>query len=394
MTYPLSEAHAADGARHARPRPIKIVINAFSARIGGGRTYLANLLRHLPDEPIEISLFAYDDFGIEDPRVKHVPVRWPVRNQITRRLWERFALPRYLRASNADVLFVPGGIVGTEAPEGCRVATMFRNMQPFDPMAQRGLGFGFQRLRNLLLRPAMLHSMAGADLTIFISGFAREFIERLIPIKHAVTIPHGVPDRFRTATSASARPAVAGDGDYLLYVSRFEVYKHHRQVIDGFDRVPLEVRGDLRLLLAGETNYPEAKRMKAHVRALGLEDQVIFLGGVPYDQLPPLYRNARAILFASSCENCPNILLEAMGAGRPLLSSNVMPMPEFGGPDIAYFDPSDSDDLAAALTAVLTDDDHAKRIGRAAALRSELYQWKTTGSRTWEALITLGRTDP
>ena len=370
---------------------MKIVINAYSARVGGGKTYLINLLGNLPADPeLEIHLFAHPSLNLaEDSRIRRVSTTWPVTNPLLRTIWERLALPAYLRRVGADVLFCPGGVVATRAPAGCRVATMFRNMLPFDLRARQRLGWGLQRLRNHILRFAMLRSMAHADLTIFISDYARAVVEKLIHIPHPVTIPHGVAAAFRTFDREVPLPERAGEGEYILYVSRFDVYKHHREVVDAYAALPASARRGIRLLFAGEHDSNEFLRVRAHVAALGLQDRVIFLGSIPYGELPGFYRHARIILFASSCENCPNILLEALGAGRPLASSNVMPMPEFGGPGISYFSPFDPASIRSALGSMLTQPAIAEEVAEAAAERSRAYDWHKTASATWAQLLAL-----
>lgn len=370
---------------------MKIVINAFSAKVGGGRTYVANLLRRLPPDPaLSIELFADPTLDIgDDARVVRLTTRWPVHNALLRSAWERLALPRNLRRTGADVLFCPGGIVNGRPPRGVAVVTMFRNMLPFDPVAARQLGLTLARVKNWLKRGLMLRSMARADLVIFISEFAHSVIASRIALRRWVVIPHGVSAQFRTAGSTVAPPPEAGPGPYLLYVSRFEPYKHHAEVIDAFAALDPALCPGLRLVLAGETDSRQGERARELVSRLGLEDRVVFLGGVAYDRLPPLYAHATAIVFASSCENCPNILLEAMGAGRPLLSSDTMPMPEFGGPELAYFDPTDAVQLTARMAEVLGDAGRAERLGRACAARSLRYDWEETAARTWDAILSL-----
>jgi glycosyltransferase involved in cell wall biosynthesis len=370
---------------------MKVVVNAMSARLGGGRTYLVNLFAHLPPRSdLELLVFAPDDLVLaEDSRIRRVRTAWPTTNPLLRTLWEMFALPAYLRRVGADVLFCPGGVVATTAPAGCKVVTMFRNMIPFDDRVRASIPFGLQRIRNWLLHGTMLRSMARADLTIFISDYARKVIERLVPIRNPVTIPHGISDAFRTAERQLARSPNVPGGDYVLYVSRFDVYKHHQQVVAGYAQLPAALREQFPLVLVGEDDMPLAQKTRQLIRELQLEGQVILLGPVPYGELPTVYRHAFATLFASSCENCPNILLEALAAGRPVLSSNVMPMPEFGGEGIEYFSPYDADDIAAKLLAVLTDRERAQSIAREARRRSDRYEWSVTARDTWSQILML-----
>ncbi|KRA83191.1 hypothetical protein ASD76_03735 [Altererythrobacter sp. Root672] len=269
---------------------------------------------------------------------------------------------------------------------------MFRNMLPFDRKALKRLPWGLQKLRNLILRHLMLRSMRKADLTIFISDYAREFIQARTAVPNSETIPHGIPEQFLTHDQEIERPAETAGGDYILYVSRFEAYKHHREVIEAYGMLPANLQREVKLLLVGENDYAEGSQAIEFVAAKGLTDRVIFTGKISYDRLPAFYRNARAIVFASSCENCPNIMLEAMGSGRPLLASNVMPMPEFGGLDIAYFSPYEPETLRPQLQQVLTDQAYAAKLALASKERSQRYNWAVTAESTWRALYNLAQT--
>jgi glycosyltransferase involved in cell wall biosynthesis len=185
------------------------------------------------------------------------------------------------------------------------------------------------------------------------------------------------------------RPGGVPAGDYLLYVSRFDVYKHHFEVVSAYASLPPGLRKRCSLVLVGECHMAEAARVQRLIAEKRLESQVVIVGAVPYAALPAFYRHARATVFASSCENCPNILLEALGAGRPVVSSNVMPMPEFGGENLAYFSPYDAADIAAKLHAVLTDEAHASSLARAARERSQRYDWTATARETWQSILDL-----
>lgn len=372
-------------------RVVKIVINAFSARLGGGKTYLHNLLARLPEAAaLDIRIFCPDDLPLPpDPRIQRATTSWPTSNPLLRALWEKIALPRYLAKEKADILFCPGGVVATKASRSVKIVTMFRNMIPFDPQLVAAMPWGLMRLRNIILKRVMLKSMAQADLTIFISDHARGVIEALRRISNPLTIPHGISDLFRVQAAKPPKPATAPNAPYILYVSRFDVYKHHDNVVEGFAALPPALRDRYKLVFLGETDLPPFETVQRRIAELELGSTVVIGGAVPYDSLPGWYAHADAILFASSCENCPNILLESLGAGRPVLSSDVMPMPEFGGPDLAYFSPLDPQSIATALHELLAIPMRAAAIANAAQERSRLYDWDITAKKTWEAIVTL-----
>lgn len=371
---------------------MKIAINALSARVGGGQTYLVNLLAHLPaDGSVDIIIFSDDTLLLPShPYIKRIVPRWPTVNPLMRAVWEKVALPRLLLSEEVKVLFCPGGVVATRAPDGCKVVTMFRNMIPFDDKVRRAIPSGLQKLRNIVLKRVMLKSMRNADLTIFISSYARSVIEKFISPRNAVTIPHGIGDLFKTAQIDLPKPQIAPDGKYLLYVSRFDVYKHHIEVISAFASLSPAVRSGLTLVLAGETNQAAFPSVIELIKELKVESSVVILGGVPYGELPALYRNAEVNIFMSSCENCPNILLEAMAAGRPVICSNTMPMPEFGGDAVTYCPPTEPLAIASGLERLLEAPGLMVDLGAKAASHSRQYSWRHTAERTWKEISKLG----
>lgn len=368
---------------------MKILINALSARVGGGKTYLINLLRNLPDDPsLQLLIYAPSSLDLPlDARIERRNLDAAVNNPLRRLVWERLALPGILKRERIDVLFCPGGLVNTGVPAGCRIVTMFRNMQPFDPEAVKVIPWGLLRLRTLLLKGAMLRSMRRADLVIFISHFARGVVESLIPISSGVTIPHGVPEIFKTAGAALPRPAYLPDGKCILYVSRFEPYKHHLEVVQGYAKLPEALRNEYRLILVGEPLSPQTERVEREIRERDLSERIHVVGGVEYGTLPGAYRNSDMILFASSCENCPNILLEALGAGRPTLTSDIEPMPEFAADAALYFAPGDPDSIAAAITKMAQNPALAGTLAERAAARSRDFAWSKTAQATWKEIL-------
>ena len=369
---------------------MRILINSLSARNGGGQTYLLNLLPFLGlEENIEAFILASDSFDV--PEIKNltkIRTSWPTENPLLRTIWEKLFLPKILSDLKIDVLFCPGGVIVSNL-NNCRTATMFRNMIPFDQAIRSRYPLGLTRLRNWILERAMLKSMIGADLVIFISDFARGVIEKRAgkQLKHAVTIPHGLTDRFKAdADKTPLRPEWLPEGEYLLYVSIFDVYKSQLEVVQGFHLLKQLRNTPEKLILAGHNSNPCGDNVREEIARLGLENEVILTGKIPYQELPNVYFHAKINLFASECENCPNILLEALGAGRPLLVSNRQPMPEFGGEAVIYFDPSSPRDFAEKISSFIDDQSKMDALALKARERALIYDWKETARQTWASL--------
>ena len=114
---------------------------------------------------------------------------------------------------------------------------------------------------------------------------------------------------------------------------------------------------------------------------------VFIAGNRPYAELPAANHHSLITVFASEAENCPNVLLEAMAAGKPILCSRRPPMPEFGGDAVWYFEPSSVDELSAQLLRLLREPDTRAALGARAAERSRRFDWDETARATWSALL-------
>lgn len=370
---------------------MRIVINALSARLGGGQTYLHNLLEHAPPGLQELYLLAPDSLVLprSDAPVVRLPTPRALRNPFLRSGWERFVLPGLLVKLRADLLFCPGGLINTTVPAGCRSVTMFRNMMPFDMAQRRRYPYGYQRLRLWLLERLMLRSMQAADRVIFISEHARSVIESRLGrrLARALVIPHGINPRFRAdPRQPLPRPAWLPAEDYLLYVSTLDVYKSQIELVQGYALYRARHASAPKLILAGPDSTGYGRRLRREIARLRLENEVILAGKVPYYDLPALYQHALVNLFASQTENCPNILLEMLAAGRPALVSDRPPMPEFGGDAVAYFDPGRPQDLADELDRLLADPLRQAELANRAARRSLDFDWRVSAEKTWAAL--------
>ena len=317
--------------------------------------------------------------------VKHYNVRWPTTNPLLRGIWERMFLSDYLRKIRADILFCPGGLINLKAPPSCKTVTMFRNMIPFDPVQQKKYGYGLQRLRSLLLNFLMRHSMVRSDLVIFISNYAYELIRQKLngKLKRTVLIPHGLHNRFKTAGLTDIRrPDWLPSNDYLLYVSKFDVYKNQLEVVRGYKILKKLRQTDEKLILAGEHHTRYGQQVKEEIFNMGLQDEIILPGDIPYQELPMVYKHAKLNIFASECENCPNILMEALGAGKPLLVSNRQPMPEFGSDAVVYFDPSSPEDMAEKLKSIIDERNIMDELSEKASDLAHSYNWEKTAELT------------
>ena len=375
---------------------MRILINALSARLGGGQTYLRNLLLHAPQGEWKLFVLCPDNFDFSSlpPNVERINLNVSLLNPYRRAVWESFNLGRLARRLGVEVLFSPGGLlpnIGLSAT--LKTVVTFQNMLPYDHLQRRRYPPGMRRIRDWLLERGLSSAMRKADLVIFISKYAAGYIKsHLSGINgRSVVIPHGIDAKFMADAQAPLpRPSSLPAGDYFLYVSFVDFYKSQIEVVRAFAKLKQAGKSSGSLILVGAGYPPYQAALRAEISRLNLDGEVLLCGNLPHEELPALYQNAKLNIFASRTENCPNILLEMMASGRPALVSNYGPMPEFAADTVFYFDPANPDQLAERWAEALGNFTIAEDLARRAQARVANSCWNNTAKDTWRAISELG----
>ncbi|WP_407330996.1 glycosyltransferase family 4 protein [Enterovibrio sp. 27052020O] len=367
---------------------MNIVINALSALRGGGKTYIKNLLQHIDnlDDDINILLIShqsnFSDFSdCQGNKVKVIKPIFPSRNIVFRVLWEFFYLPFLLKKLGSDSYYAPGGVMISLMPKGCKAYTALRNMLPFDERERRRFPLlSYSRFKLWILKYVYLISYRMSDGVIFISHHSRELVSKFDNgiIDKSEVIYHGLsPSFLEKANTASNLPGKPGS--YYLYVSILDVYKAQKEIISAWLEI-IDKEFDYPLVLVGPKYNQYGDDVVKLIESSG-SDKVRFYGPRNYEELPALYQNSRALIFGSSCECCPNILLEKLASGKAVICSDIMPMPEFGQESVVYFNPYTSGSLKKAVK-LLETEDNLRRYSTLAYERALDFDWLSTTKST------------
>jgi phosphatidylinositol alpha-1,6-mannosyltransferase len=191
------------------------------------------------------------------------------------------------------------------------------------------------RWRRAIWRRMLKWVCESADLVIANSEFTRKLVLEGAPRANVLAIPLAVDDqRFAPGDAQDARRRFGVANKIVLStVSRLDSYKGHDVVFLAIASCRESIRTNLVYLIAGRG--PHRGELERQVAELGLTDQVRFLGFVPEDDLPDLYRASDLSLLCSrevaerqQVEGFGLVFLEAQSCGTPVIGTRAGGIPD------------------------------------------------------------------
>ena len=122
-------------------------------------------------------------------------------------------------------------------------------------------------------------------------------------------------------------------------------------------------------------------KLKEFIQKLGLTDNVKLLGYVSDEELSWLYSNCTCFVYPSLYEGFGLPVLEAMGMGAAVITSNTTSLPEVAADAAHYVNPFDELDILKALEKLAQDNEYRKQLKRKANVQAKKFSWEKSASK-------------
>lgn len=287
---------------------------------------------------------------------------------------------RFLRSwSGANVVSVQGILQGLEPHEygGLAVEDFLFSMRP----RQMLIGAGLIAARHLRFRPRLKHEAESLQLAQNILGrtqWDRAHTFALNPRAPYFTVHRVLRPAFYerpwTLEGAERHSLFVGNAFAPRKGVHF-VLQAMAQLRDRYPDMRLYVAGP-RLEAAGWRDWKKQVGYPAYlldrIRALGLQDRVIFTDVLSSGEMADRMRRSHAFILSSLIENSPNSLAEAMALGVPTISAYAGGAPDMAedGREALFYRPIDPQMLAWRITQIFDSDALARKLGAAARKRA------------------------
>lgn len=374
---------------------MRIGIDASRNRSGGARAHIIGILNDFNESFLEngieeIHIWSFPELLAQLPDttwlIKHAPD--DLNKSMLHQLWWQYKkLPMQAKAQDIDIL------LNTDAGTVCRFqpsVTMSRDMLSYEKGEMQRFGFSKQRIRLELLKIMQNSSLKYSTAAIFLTKYASEVIQKSSgKISNVKIIPHGVSNNFRVPTNNGIW-SDKKEKIKCVYVSNVELYKHQWNValaIQNIKKKGYDISIDF---IGGGAGKAQLKFEKT-IKTIHDNEYLVQHEFITHSKLPQLIQGKDIFIFASSCENMPNTLIEGMSSGLPIACSNRGPMPEVLQDGGVYFDPENVEEIENAILKIITDPVDRMRISKRALELSNFYSWKRCSRETFEYLIEIVR---
>ncbi|MDP6490176.1 MAG: glycosyltransferase family 1 protein [Kiritimatiellia bacterium] len=323
------------------------LLNYRPGHVGGIETYIRKLIDAFaaPDQEHEVHFIAGKDVATCLPdRARCQVVSLSGKGLVGWRCIEAFTplkakqVARQVDAAGYDAILFPQQSIfpiGIETPSVLTVVDVQHLHRP------EHYGLFDTHFRRAIYPPSLDKSRR----IIAISHATKQDLVKLCGIdEKKVTVIHM---GFDTAPVAGAAPERVVKAPYFYYPAATFPHKGHADLLRCFAR--LKNQGTAPKLVFSGMQTPLWKNLQKQVSELGLAEDVIHVGFVPYEQVVSLYSHADAILFPSEFEGFGMPVLEAVRYGKPIFCSDLPVFEELGVPEENRLDFGDANALLPVM---------------------------------------------
>lgn len=217
--------------------------------------------------------------------------------------------------------------------------------------------------------------------TLTVSEFSRNRIAEWADVDPGTitVVGNGVDPTF----SPDGR-AMTCDWPYLLHVGNCRPHKNLPRLLRALSRVP-----DVKLVCSSNRDI----QSESFAARLGMSERLVFLEGIPEEDLAAWYRGAAAVVIPSLYEGFGLPALEAMACGSVVVASSTTALGEVVGDAGVLVNPDSTDSIVAGIERALGDSALIEQLRDAGPRRAGEYTWDKVGQRVRSALDLRGSSE-
>jgi len=228
----------------------------------------------------------------------------------------------------------------------------------------------FFTIKERILREITFSVSKRANTLICESSFVKRDIEKFLKIpEERIRVITSPPPKYIQEINIGSQDVINVKRKYglperyIFYPAQFWFHKNHIKLLEALSLLRNKYNTIVPLILVGSKKNNFDNVMKA-IEKLNLERQVKYLGYVPDEDMPYLYKLSTALVMPTLFESVSMPIWEAFYLGVPVVSSNVFALPEQVGDAGLLFDPFNIEDMAKKIYKIWVDENLREELVR------------------------------
>ncbi len=306
----------------------------------------------------------------------------PTRHPILWYFWFEFRIPAILKKYKADLFLSTDGYLTTRS-----IVPQLPVMHDLNFIHRpKGLPWAISKYYNIFFPQYAVIARRIAT----VSAFSKKDISETFKINpDKIDVVYSGYNHLYSPVAeddqAIVRNRITGGIRYFLYVGALHPRKNIEGILLSFDEFKLMSGSSVKLVIAGGRMFKTGKIFRIYSKMKFRQD-VIFTGRISNEELRLILGSALALVFVPFFEGFGLPLIEAMGAGVPVICSNTTSLPEVGGDAVLYANPAKTSDIAAAMQRINIDEILRSQMIQKGMIRKDIFNWDRTADLLWKSI--------
>lgn len=351
---------------------IAILVSGFPPdRIGGMEIASYNIAKHLAENghSIHIITSSYSKHPLNKDKFVVHPVNM-MGTKIIGPFFDQIKILPVIKEINPEIIHAQG--ISTSGISGFTAFLIKKLLKIPYVVYGRGSDIYPFKMEKILVR-AILNN---ADSVIALTEYMRKEMQK-ISNKEILVIPNGIDMDRSNNLSPNFKESADTKKKIMIFVGNLRPEKGLSYLIEAMDYITRN-NINIHLLLVGEGSQRE--NLEKLVDKLNINDKVTFSGKATTEEVTVYLKNSDVFVLPSLHEGFPNVLLEAMASGLPIVATDVNGVNEIVEDRKNGFlvRPKNSKEIAEKILLLLDDEDLRKNICKENRKKASKYSWQRT----------------
>jgi len=297
--------------------------------------------------------------------------------------WEQIALPKAAVEAGCDILHC----TSNTAPINCKIPLVVTlhdiiYMESSYARILSGSATTYQKFGNLYRKLVVPRVIDISRKIITVSHFEKNRIGEFFEMKNdsrLTAVYNGVSEHFKPVTDHLELQRVKEKyrlpDHFFFFLGNTDPKKNTKGTLKAFSDYLKQTGSDYKLVML-DYDRNELEKLLDEIGDKSLIDRIVLTGYVINTDLPAIYCQSKVFLYPSLRESFGIPMLEAMGCGVPVITSNTSSMPEIAGDAALIIDPYKPEEITAAMIRLTSDETLRKSKVEQGYEQAALFSWK------------------